>query len=73
MVKDWYTKTAKEIHSGDVMPAVFALDPSDGLPLYMQLINVIKRAIAEGQLRPGDAIPGARTRGNVGDRQGDGA
>lgn len=47
------------------MPAVFALDPSDGLPLYMQLINVIKRAIAEGQLRPGDAIPPERELGEM--------
>jgi hypothetical protein len=40
-------KIDAEIHSGDAMPIVFALNPSDGLPLYMQLINVIKTAIAE--------------------------
>jgi GntR family transcriptional regulator len=55
------------------MPAVFALDPSDGLPLYMQLINVIKRAIAEGQLRPGDAIPRSANSGKCWRSPGDGA
>lgn len=29
------------------MPIVFSLNPSDGLPLYIQLINVIKTAIAK--------------------------
>ncbi len=47
------------------MSAVFALDPSDGLPLYMQLINVIKSAIAKGQLRPGDAVPSERELGEM--------
>jgi hypothetical protein len=34
------------------MPIVFSLNPSDGLPLYIQLINVIKTAIAKGELQP---------------------
>lgn len=58
-------KIEPAVRDGDVMSAVFTLDPSDGLPLYMQLINVIKAAIAEGQLRPGDAIPSERELGEM--------
>ena len=53
------------------MPIVFSLNPSDGLPLYIQLINVIKTAIAKGELQPGDGIPSERELGeNAGDSSG---
>ncbi|MEH4659059.1 GntR family transcriptional regulator [Phytobacter diazotrophicus] len=47
------------------MPTVFSLNPSDGLPLYIQLINVIKAAIAKGELQPGDGIPSERELGET--------
>jgi DNA-binding GntR family transcriptional regulator len=47
------------------MPIVFSLNPSDGLPLYIQLINVIKTAIAKGELQPGDGIPSERELGET--------
>lgn len=40
--------------------ALFTLDAASSLPLYMQLVNVIKSAITRGQLRPGDALPSER-------------
>lgn len=40
--------------------ALFTLDATSGLPLYMQLVNVIKSAITRGQLRPGDVLPSER-------------
>ncbi|HWI54188.1 MAG TPA: GntR family transcriptional regulator [Desulfobacteria bacterium] len=36
------------------------VDPSNGLPIYMQIINQIKRATANGLLRPGDQLPSVR-------------
>ena len=38
----------------------FYLDESSALPLYMQLVNAIKSAVAEGRLRPGDVLPSER-------------
>ena len=44
-----------------VSPAsVFQLDDNNGMPLYMQLINCVKSAIARRELHPGDAIPSER-------------
>ena len=40
--------------------SLFALDATSGLPLYMQLVNVIKSAITRGELRPGDVLPSER-------------
>ena len=38
----------------------FALNPSAGQPLYLQLIQQIRHAIETGVLQPGDALPGLR-------------
>ncbi len=38
----------------------FHVDPSDGLPIYMQIINQIKRATANGLLKAGDQLPSVR-------------
>ncbi|AEX51509.1 GntR family transcriptional regulator [Rahnella aquatilis] len=40
--------------------SLFQLDASNGMPLYMQLINSVKSAIARHELQPGDAIPSER-------------
>lgn len=38
-------------------PAFFAVDPHGGAPLYAQLIDQIKRAVAVGALNPGERLP----------------
>jgi GntR family transcriptional regulator len=36
------------------------LDPSSGLPLYVQIAAAVRRAIADGEVEPGDRLPAAR-------------
>jgi GntR family transcriptional regulator len=36
------------------------LDPTDSLPLYEQVAAEIRRAIAEGELQPGERLPPAK-------------
>lgn len=36
------------------------IDPHSGLPIYLQLVVQLKRAIASGQLRAGDQLPSVR-------------
>jgi GntR family transcriptional regulator len=38
-------------------PALFSVDPHGGAPLYLQLTEQIKRAIAVGALAPGERLP----------------
>ena len=40
---------------------MFALNPSTGQPLYLQLIQQIRHAVETGVLQAGDALPGIRT------------
>src|SRR5262245_6406238 len=40
---------------------IFTLNPSSGQPLYFQLMQQIRHAIATGVLQPGDGLPGVRT------------
>ena len=35
-------------------------DPSSGVPVYLQLVEQIKHAVATGALAPGDQLPGIR-------------
>ncbi len=39
------------------MPAVFTVDPRSGIPLYLQLIDQVKRAVALGTLAAGEQLP----------------
>jgi len=39
------------------MPAVFTVDPHSGVPMYLQLIEQIKRSVALGVLAPGEQLP----------------
>jgi len=39
------------------VPAFFSVDPHGGAPLYQQLAEQIKRAIAVGALAPGERLP----------------
>lgn len=38
----------------------FHIDPSNGIPIYVQLIEQIKKAIATGLLNPGEQLPSVR-------------
>src|SRR5262245_54445223 len=40
---------------------IFTLAPSNGQPLYVQLMQQIRHAIETGVLQPGDGLPGVRT------------
>jgi GntR family transcriptional regulator len=35
-------------------------NPSSGVPIYLQLMEQVKHAVATGALRPGDQLPGIR-------------
>ncbi len=39
------------------MSAVFTVDPGSGVPLYLQLIEQVKRAVALGTLGAGEQLP----------------
>jgi GntR family transcriptional regulator len=39
------------------VPAVFTVDPRSGVPLYLQLIEQVKRAVALGALGAGEQLP----------------
>jgi GntR family transcriptional regulator len=39
------------------MPSVFTVDPHSGVPIYLQLIEQIKRSIALGVLSAGEQLP----------------
>lgn len=36
------------------------LDPSNPVPIYLQIVDQVRRLIALGALRPGDRLPGVR-------------
>src|SRR5216110_1880025 len=36
------------------------VNPSSGVPIYLQLMEQVKHAIETGALRPGDQLPGIR-------------
>jgi GntR family transcriptional regulator len=38
----------------------FHVDPASGLPIYMQIINQVKRSTASGLLKEGDQMPSVR-------------
>jgi GntR family transcriptional regulator len=42
------------------MPIWLEVDPHSGIPLYVQLVEQIKRAVQVGILRPGDPLPTVR-------------
>lgn len=39
----------------------FNIQPADTVPIYRQIVEQVRRAIAAGQLRPGDELPSVRT------------
>jgi GntR family transcriptional regulator len=39
---------------------ILNLNPNSGVPVYLQLMEQVKHAVATGALRPGDQLPGLR-------------
>lgn len=39
------------------MPSIFTIDPHTGVPIYLQLIEQVKRSVALGVLSPGEQLP----------------
>jgi GntR family transcriptional regulator len=39
---------------------IFTLQPSSGVPIYMQLVQQVRRMVASGQLTPGTGLPSVR-------------
>jgi GntR family transcriptional regulator len=39
---------------------MFILNPNSGTPIYRQILEQVRRKVASGQLRPGDALPSVR-------------
>ena len=39
------------------MPAIFTVDPHTGVPIYLQLVEQVKRSVALGVLAPGERLP----------------
>jgi GntR family transcriptional regulator len=42
------------------MSLIVALEPNDGRPLYLQIIDEIRRALVVGSLQPEDGMPSVR-------------
>jgi GntR family transcriptional regulator len=43
--------------SDDASPIEFRLDPSSGVPTYLQIVQQVERALRLGYLVPGDRLP----------------
>jgi GntR family transcriptional regulator len=39
------------------VPSPFSVDPRSGVPIYLQLIEQVKRLVAMGALAPGEQLP----------------
>jgi GntR family transcriptional regulator len=39
------------------VPSPFSVDPRSGVPIYLQLIDQVKRLVAMGALKPGEQLP----------------
>jgi GntR family transcriptional regulator len=58
--------TVDKADNGDGAPAlsgspiVFRLDPSSGVPTYLQLVHQVEHAMRLGYLKPGDQLPKVR-------------
>ena len=52
--------TVDKAISGDSSAIEFRLDPSSGVPTYLQLVQQVERALRLGSLQPGDQLPKVR-------------
>jgi len=41
-------------------PRLFTLQPGSGVPIYLQLMQQVRRMVASGQLTPGTELPSVR-------------
>jgi len=61
MSEDWPAASAGQTGSADqtghVSPIEFRLDPSSGVPTYLQLVQQVEQALRVGFLKPGDQLP----------------
>jgi GntR family transcriptional regulator len=39
------------------MPLYLHIDPGNGLPVYLQIVDQVRRAVAVGILKPGEQLP----------------
>jgi len=39
------------------MPAILTVDPRSGVPIYLQIVEQVKRSVALGVLEPGEQLP----------------
>src|ERR1700744_158190 len=44
----------------ELSPVEFRLDPSSGVPTYLQLVHQVEHALRLGYLKPGDQLPKVR-------------
>lgn len=49
-----------KIEKGNSPPIEFRLDPSSGVPTYLQLVQQVEHALRLGTLQPGDQLPKIR-------------
>jgi DNA-binding transcriptional regulator YhcF (GntR family) len=54
------TPAAGDDRSEPVSPIEFRLDPSSGVPTYLQLVQQVEHALRLGYLAPGDQLPKVR-------------
>lgn len=52
--------TAAAGGAGAESPIAFRLDPSSGVPTYLQLVHQVEHALRLGYLKPGDQLPKVR-------------
>jgi GntR family transcriptional regulator len=50
----------KEMNGGSRSPIEFRLDPSSGVPTYLQIVQQVEHALRLGYLEPGDQLPKVR-------------
>src|SRR3954447_19693903 len=50
----------KAVNAGSSSPIEFRLDPSSGVPTYLQLVQQVEHALRLGDLQPGDQLPKVR-------------
>ncbi len=53
-------KAVRGTQGGSSSPVEFRLDPSSGVPTFLQLVHQVEHALRLGYLKPGDQLPKVR-------------
>jgi len=53
-------KPISPVPSGSLSPIAYRLDPTCGVPTYLQLVQQVEHALRLGYLKPGDQLPKVR-------------